>query len=190
MKPANEESPASPSGRNSEASSAGPTRGFPNSERTCGSAADCAAKASFFAQSPSACADDAISKAARAYGRARVSGCDMSSHLGDELIEQRLVRVRVDLALEDLLGARHGERGDLAAQFLARTMRHALDIGRGRRLLARRFDDRILLGLLDDLSRLLMRLVDDRHRFAARLLDFVGDACVGIGQFLDRKSVV
>src|SRR5690606_22825732 len=99
MKRPKSESTLSACGRNNEASSPALRRGLPSRPTTRGSAATCAAKASFSAQAAKVPFDTAVSKAARAYGRARVSALDMGSDLAHELVEQILVRIGIDLAL-------------------------------------------------------------------------------------------
>src|SRR5690606_33081082 len=143
------ESTFSACGRNNEASSPALRRGLPSRPTTRGSAATCAAKASFSAQAAKVPFDTAVSKAARAYGRARVSALDMGSDLAHELVEQILVRVGIDLALEDLFGTGDGQRGNLGPQFLAGTVRHALDFGGGNGFLLGAFDDGIGARLVD-----------------------------------------
>src|SRR6185437_1673009 len=68
--------------------------------------------------------------------------------LGRELVEQRLVRRGIDLALHDLAGALHGQRTDLLAQLVARALRHRGDV----------------------VLRRSLQPVDLVHRFAAGLL--------------------
>ena len=90
----------------------------------------------------------------------------------------------VDLATEHLLGAADSERSDLRAQDFLRLRRQVRDFGFGCRTLARGFGERVVLGLVDDLGGLLVRLVGDLSGVDARLADLVGDAGVGIGEFL------
>src|SRR5690606_37864536 len=139
---------------------------------TRGVVAIAATNASFSAHAPSASCCFASSKAARAYGRATVNGCDMSDP-GYQFVEQRLVRGRVDLATQDLLRAAQREAGDLAAQLLARAVRHAVDLGLRGCLEARRLEQRVLLGLVHDLAGLLVRAIHDRRGIVARLADFL-----------------
>src|SRR5581483_2348921 len=178
-KPPNDESAVSPGGSSKPTSSALPSFGLPINDAMRASAAICAATRRFCAHAASAPAFVAASNAARAYGRARVR-VSLISDLAYELIEQRLVGVCVDLALDDLLRALHGERGDLAAQRFARLADHAFDLGLRDRLLPRGFEQRVGLGLVEDLVGLGLRLLDDLARLRARLLDFLGDARVGI----------
>src|SRR5690606_30132570 len=173
MKRPNSESALAPCGRNSDASSLREMRGLPNSAATRGSPATCAANVSCSAQCGSSLWACASSTAAPPEGLARVSALDMASDLGYELVDQILVRVGVDLALEDLLGTGDGQCADLAAQLLARPVRHALDFSGGDRLLLGAFDHRIGACLVDDLAGLLTGLVDDGGGVDACLADFV-----------------
>src|SRR5699024_1457966 len=119
-----------------------------------------AAKASAFDHSGKARASRASSKAARAYGRARVRVSDMSDP-GDQLVDQRLVRGRVDFALHDLARTGQGQRADLVAQFVAGLLGHVRDVVLGDLLLSVDLFGRLGTGLLDDLVALLLRAVDD-----------------------------
>src|SRR5690554_168844 len=143
------------------------TRGSPATRAANASACDhCAAWPS----------SRATAKAARAYGRAMV--VDIGSDLRGEFVEQRLVRVGVDLALEQALGAAHRQQRHLPAQVLAGAGGRRLDLGVDQRLLPQPLGDRLGLGGLDDLGAAPVRLVDDLVGLGARRLEF------GVGGFL------
>src|SRR6185369_1713667 len=108
---------------------------------------------------------------ASAYGLAMVASSAMSSapralELRLQLAEEVGMRARIDLAAQDLLGAAHGERGDVLAQRLARTRGLLLGLG------ARGGDD---LGALFVGARL--GFLDHRLREALG----VGEALRGVG---------
>src|SRR5690606_16761243 len=155
------ESAASPSGRNSDTSWVSSTRGSPNRSTTRASAAIAATNASLALHSPSASCSFASSKAARAYGRATVSDWDMSDS-GYQLVEQRVVRVRIDLAAQDPLCATQGKPADLAEQPLARAVRYAVDLRRGAGFQPCGFAERVLPGLVHDLAGPLVGTIDHR----------------------------
>src|SRR5699024_1667109 len=115
---------------------------------TSGSAATRAANASASDHCAELPSSRATAKAARAYGRAMVA--DIGSDLRGEFVEQRLVGVGVDLALEQALGAADRKQRHLAAQLLAGTGGGGLDLGVDQRLLPQALGDRLGLGGLED----------------------------------------
>src|SRR5690606_23602571 len=89
-----------------------------------------------------------------------------------------------DFAPQDLLRARHGDRGHLAAQLLARAVDLLLDL-RPRQLelpLALACAFRLTLG--DDLVGACVRLVEDRLRLGARLGDDLLRLALRVGELL------
>src|SRR5687767_10155674 len=103
----------------------------------------------------------------------------LGSAIGSELlldrIQQVAVRLGVDFAPQDLLGAGDRERGDLVAQLLARARYLLLDLGLGGRLFAVAFFLGGIARLFDHLRGALLGLGDHLGRAAARLADrFVG----------------
>ena len=81
------------------------------------------------AASPSADAFISASAYGPGDGRDLSHVASRASKLGLELAEQVGVRLGIDLAAQDLLGALDGERGDLLAQRLARLDRFLLGLG-------------------------------------------------------------
>src|SRR5699024_10905724 len=111
------------------------TRGSLRKACVRGSAATPAASASDADQCSRAPCALATSNAARAYGRASVKASLMSD-LGSQLVQQRLVRGRVDFTLHDLLGTLDGQHADLLAKLFAGALGHLRDLVLGLRLLA------------------------------------------------------
>src|SRR5690606_5403940 len=106
------------------------------------------------------------------------------SDLGSQFVQQRLVRVGVDLALQQLLGAAHGQQGDLLAQLLAGTVGRSLDLGLGQRLLAGGLDHGFLAGRVDDLVGARVGLVDDLVGLGAGFLQQLVDLVLRLREVL------
>src|SRR5690349_322955 len=136
-----------------------PTAGWPIAAATCLSRTAPARPDSSADHSASLPSSRASSNTAFAYGRASVLGSAMSD-LRRQLFDHVGVRLGVDLALQDLRGARDGELADLLAQLLA----HALDLAH--HFSVRRGLDALRLGL----------------RRAPGLLDHDPGLLVGAGQ--------
>ena len=85
--------------------------------------------------------------------------------------------LRIDFALQNLLGAGNGNGGHLAAQRFAYAVGFLLDFGRRGSELPLAFLDAIGLALGNDLVGACLRLVDDRRSLFARL----GDDAIGLG---------
>src|SRR5512139_2132216 len=90
-----------------------------------------------------------------------------------DAVEEVGVRLGVDLATQDLLGAGHRQRGDVVAQLLARARYFLLDLRLCRCLLAVALVLRRNLRLLDHLRGALLGLRDDVRGAAARACDFL-----------------
>ena len=67
-----------------------------------------------------------------------------------QLAQDIVMRFAVDLAIQDLLGTRNGNRRDLAAQFLTRPVGFLFDLGLGCDKLAFAFLDPVFLALRND----------------------------------------
>src|SRR4030095_14763716 len=92
---------------------------------------------------------------------------DLRYHFGEEVG----VRPRVDLALEDALRARNGDRGDLAAQLVASPLHGLRDLRLRLFDLALALLLRVALRLAEDLGVARIGVVDDLHGLRARLDD-------------------
>jgi hypothetical protein len=100
---------------------------------------------------------------------------ESASEFCRQLAQDVFVRLFVDLALQDLLGAGDCDRGNLATQFFARAVGFLLDFGECGSNLAFALFSAIGLALGDDLVRPRMCLIENRRRLLARLFnDVVG----------------
>src|SRR5690606_30312221 len=107
-----------------------------------------------------------------------------SSDLRGQLVEQRLVRVRIDLAADHPLGTGHGQRTELAAQLLAGAVGGRLDLRLRRGLLPGGLGQRVVAGLVDDLVGAGMCLLDDLVGLGARLAEDLVAALLRLREFL------
>src|SRR5680860_534280 len=113
----------------------------------------------------------ASSKAALAYGRARVVSSDIARlQLRRQIVQHRAVRLGVDLFFKNLLRAGDSYHRYLLAQVVSGAIDFLLDVVLRRGLDAFTFVARIRLRFLDDLAGTSLRLIDDIGRF---LLGFV-----------------
>src|SRR5690606_19665018 len=107
------------------------------------------------------------------------------AHLSDlrgQLVEQRLVGVGIDFALEQLFGTDHSQRGYLLAQIFAGAIGGSVDFSLGQIFLTVGLGDGFVLGGFNDLVGTDMSLIDDFVGRATGVLQRLVDLFLRLGQ--------